>query len=1135
MSGTSVLLSGLRFLARAAGAMGRGGAASAETLVGHGLPEDVLTAIQAEADALVSVGDAAAAVGLARGVPKDAEAAALESAACLTAVAAVIASFEALASKAETAVAALPDGPDKTALTGALAGLGRRAIEGAAAEELLDEAPKVHLALWALGVLRRDTLNDPDLPYLLVRPGIDWDGLRALIRDPLGSLGAPFAWGAPNFDPGPLMRLADGMRPEHLTPAYGETPTGAPFYDILRLRVARDDGVMPPGLSFTHRTLLGGGADWTMGLPGGWLLTARIDGSAAGELVLKMAPPAVLSVEGGLDAGAEVGLKVHRGEDPAPIALFGDDTAPVAGWIKDLTAEGILRAKAAGADVTLTPGVAALAKGLTLRIGGGQGDGFLRTLLSGVALEPTVDLTAAWTLTDGLTLGASGGLAVDIPVGRDLGPIRLDSLRIALGVQDADFTLEAGAVVGAKLGPIAAVVEGLGLRAAFEPGNGGGLDLGLKPPSGVGLDVDAGPVKGGGFLSFDPPRGRYAGALELAVGPIGVAAVGLLVTKMPDGDDGFSLVVIVTSNFLPIQLGFGFTLNALGGLLGINRTTDVDAIRAGLAAGTLDSIMFPRDPVERAPEVLRDIETAFPVRRGQHVFGPMAKLGWGTPAIVTAELGLLLELPSPLRLVILGKLRLGLPTLEFGPQIVAINMDVLGVIDFDRSEASIDAVLHDSRIAMYTLEGEMAFRLRWGEDPFFALSIGGLHPAFDRPPALPDLSRVAVSLGAGDNPRLRLEAYVALTSNTVQFGAELNARASAMGFTAEGWLGFDALFELDPFRTQATLRAGIALRRRSTDIMSVSLKLTLIGPAPWKASGTATATVFFVDVEVPFSATFGKPQAAPLPVGDAWAVLADAVARVGNWDAALPAGGGDLVRLRQGAASGPVHPMGSLGFRQRVLPFGLTLERLGSALPGDLRHFELARVDVVIGSGAKPLSSGRVVDEDFAIAQFTALTDDEKLSAPSFQKMEAGRAGMGFDGWTTPDLQPGLEIPKAVPRDVSRRTVHVRPEGTARDDAVSALHPSLMGAAQDQGRPVPTAPPVRGFGLRQSGYLIVATRNLRPIDTTGGGGFAPIPEWLQGDRAVPHAIARRALRAHLSRHPGDRDALAVVAAHEART
>src|SRR5205814_1647943 len=118
--------------------------------------------------------------------------------------------------------------------------------------------------------------------------------------------------------------------------------------------------------------------------------------------------------------------------------------------------------------------------------------------------------------------------------------------------------------------------------------------------------------------------------------------------------------------------------------------------------------------------------------QGQYVFGPMAMLGWGTPTLITIELALILELPSPVRLIILARLHAALPNADFA--IVSINLDAVGVVDFDRSELSVDATLYDSRVGPFAITGDMAARLNWGDQPDFAMSLGGFHPSFTPPP-----------------------------------------------------------------------------------------------------------------------------------------------------------------------------------------------------------------------------------------------------------------------------------------------------------------------------------------------------------------------------------------------------------------
>jgi hypothetical protein len=121
--------------------------------------------------------------------------------------------------------------------------------------------------------------------------------------------------------------------------------------------------------------------------------------------------------------------------------------------------------------------------------------------------------------------------------------------------------------------------------------------------------------------------------------------------------------------------------------------------------------------------------------------------------------------------------------------LVRLQMDVLGVIDWDRDEISIDAVLYDSAVLTQALTGEMALRSRWSGDPTFLLAVGGFNPNFTATLRVPELARVALTVNRGDSTRLRLESYFALTSNTVQAGANVDLLVRASGFSVEGLSG----------------------------------------------------------------------------------------------------------------------------------------------------------------------------------------------------------------------------------------------------------------------------------------------------------------------------------------------------------
>src|SRR6185369_2417211 len=128
----------------------------------------------------------------------------------------------------------------------------------------------------------------------------------------------------------------------------------------------------------------------------------------------------------------------------------------------------------------------------------------------------------------------------------------------------------------------------------------------------------------------------------LRVFSVSVKAFGLLDTKFPDGTEGVSFVVVIVAEFTPIQLGFGFTLLGVGGMLGLNRTVNTIGLGDAVRTGSLEHLLFPRNVVADAPAIIHDLATVFPAAPAHYIFGPMAKLGWGTPTLISADLGIVI-------------------------------------------------------------------------------------------------------------------------------------------------------------------------------------------------------------------------------------------------------------------------------------------------------------------------------------------------------------------------------------------------------------------------------------------------------------------------------------------------------------
>lgn len=712
----------------------------------------------------------------------------------------------------------------------------------------------------------------------------------------------------------------------------------------------------------------------------GWSMQAALGASLPPFLV---GPRGFAFLESAGGASLSGKLVIQKGaHDEQPAWLFGSATGTrfevastslaVTLDLKDGTSEFGFLINVEGAALYITPG---------------DGDGFLQKVLPREGFRIDVRLALGWSNVNGLYFDGGAGFEVTLPVHRSLlGVIDVDTISLALAVGKDALKLGLGTSVGLKLGPLAVSVEKMGLAAslAFRQGNLGPADLAFnfKPPTGIGVVIDAGPVTGGGFISFDFDNQRYAGVLQLKLYSIGITAIGLLDTRLPGGQTGFSFLIIITVDFTPVQIGFGFTLNGVGGLIGINRTMMTQVLRDGLRTQALDNILFPREPVKRATQLISDLRRIYPPAEGRYVFGPMLKIGWAT--FVEATLGVILEVPSPVRIVILGQLTVMMPRPE--APIIEFHLDVLGVIDFGEQLFTLDASLYNSRVVIFNVSGDMAMRLSWGEQPSFALSFGGLNPHFQPPPNFPTLRRLSISLGAEDNPRLSLESYFAITSNSFQFGAALSLYAHLGALSVRGYFGFDALFIFKPFSFIIDFEAHLEVKLWSLTLLGIHLKATLSGPTPWHIVGEASVSILFFSISVHVDFTFGDERHEALPGADPWDALRPAVQDQRNWTAALPSATVSGVTLAAAeGANAPllIDPVGGVTFRQKVVPLNQRITKFGEAPP--VNHFEF-NLNPINLEGAE---YGLVTDH-FVPGQFREMSDAEKISSPSFVEMYAG-------------------------------------------------------------------------------------------------------------------------------------------------
>jgi hypothetical protein len=721
---------------------------------------------------------------------------------------------------------------------------------------------------------------------------------------------------------------------------------------------------------------------------------ARLQGSGSLAVnAVRIRPPGTLEAvnpTGTVDG--EVTLSIERpGPGGQGILLFGQPTGT------RLTAHG-LRA-AAGARFTATAEgprgdliVEAEAKQGALVVSLASADSFLGRFLP-TSTTITFDVAARWTQADGLTLRGGAGLALAVPLTVRIGPIGLDRLDLAFQV-GATLTVQGRLTGGLELGPLSATVDGIGAAAsfAFKQGNLGPVDLTLRflPPRGLGLELEAGPLEGGGFIAYDEATGRYSGVLRLQAGTIGLTALGLLDTRLPGGRPGFAMLAILQGRFPPIQVGFGIALTGVGGLIGLNRRLDVDALRQRFASGAAGRILDPEDPIRNAPVLLTELDATFPVHEGSTIVGPTLQMTWID--LVKVDLGLFLELPGPTRVALLGSARAVIANPSGGKPYLQIRLDILGVLDFNKRTLEFDAVLVDSQLlGLFELTGGAAFRLSWGHEPYIVLTVGGFHPSYDPAPLTfpPSLTRVALTRGKrSDVLYLRFEAYFAITTNTLQFGAALEVVVNAGPFTAEGFLGFDALIRFTPFYFEFSFRASLRISAFGITLAGVRVAGKLSGPGPVTFTGTISIEILFFEISWSGTITIGsKTPPAIATVPRALGPLGEELRDPAN----LEGGGSSDPRVRL-APPGPgttlpvLAPSGRLVWSQKRAPLGLLLQRFENA--------PLERQEAITASG--PQVTGQVSDW-FAPGSFAELGDSDALNQRAFQRLQAG-VQLGADG-----------------------------------------------------------------------------------------------------------------------------------------
>ncbi len=627
---------------------------------------------------------------------------------------------------------------------------------------------------------------------------------------------------------------------------------------------------------------------------------------------------------------------------------------------------------------------AELATSVELSLDPESGSPLLRALL-GRRVSFNTSLNMSYSRTTGLLVNAAASLEVFLQVRARFGGVAIDGIALSARAASNPAALSLAARVDASVAVGFARLTARGFGASLEwmdsRGSLGSSDLSAEfaSISSVGLQLNSPIATGGGELSVGS-GGSYSGSMSLTIRQLGIAASASMLVR---SNGSYSIVASLFASFPGIPIGMGFSLSGVGGLVGIHRTFVLPRLRALLMAAN-SSPLLPSSTSSSA-----SLQQVFAPSDERYVVGPIVQISFGPPAIPIAEIvvALVLELPLPLRFVLAGAAEMLLPNRSTA--VVELHMRLLGIVDPGQKEVSVDASLNDSRIGPLELFGDLAFRLGWGEQPYFLLSIGGFNPHFQAPSNFPTLRRLTLGYTApGGLVRLRIESYFAITSNTLQLGARVEVQVRVEVAAIDGMLAFDALVIFSPFSFRIDFLASLSVTVFGAKLLAIHLEGTIKGPKPWHVTGKARLSVLFIEAAVDVDVKFGgEPSLEELPSVDPTDRLLEALRAAPSWKGELVAGVARPVSLSDASSSeNPLFdPVGVPAVRQTIVPLNRKLDRFAEGRIGGPGRYDVRAARV----GSAP-ATHRPMHEMFAAAQFEQMSDAEKLSRPSFEKMDAG-------------------------------------------------------------------------------------------------------------------------------------------------
>ncbi|WP_285779030.1 DUF6603 domain-containing protein [Microtetraspora sp. NBRC 13810] len=466
-----------------------------------------------------------------------------------------------------------------------------------------------------------------------------------------------------------------------------------------------------------------------------------------------------------------------------------------------------------------------------------------------------------------------GSTSVWVQVQKQLGVLQVNRVGLLYQEHALLFALDAAIT----LGPLKLSLDGLAVGSPLEK---------FAPTfslSGLGLDYSAPSVKiSGALLRIVPPPARvafeYDGAAVVSAEKFSLAAVGSY-AQLATGEPSlfvFAQLEVPMGGPPPVEItglmaGFGF-----------NRELTLPTVRE---VPGFPFLVLNDQGGQDATQVLDVLEGRRPAVTGDQPrtwVSPRQGSYWLAAGIeltlfevATSKVVLAAEFGQDLIFALLGTATLRLPLKdESSATYVYAELGLEAALRPTEGTFEVQAQLSPASYVLTPdchLTGGFAASVWFGDNPNagqFVITLGGYHPAFDRPSYYPDVPRLGINWAVSSSVSITAGAYLAVTPSCGMAGAALSVVYHSGSFKAWFTAQADLLISWRPFFFTARIAVSIGASYRvdflfihKTVSVSVGAELELWGPP---TGGSVTAHFLCFSKTISFGAGRGGAQATPL-------------------------------------------------------------------------------------------------------------------------------------------------------------------------------------------------------------------------------------------------------------------------------